>query len=86
MATLADFEAGQAVYSPMVLHTYDWLVLGLSNHRLWMCPTQELRRLCDRNVSARHLDVGVGTGYFLDKARWPVPKPKITLLDLNQTA
>jgi hypothetical protein len=76
-------EAGQAVYSPMVLRTYDSIVLGLSNRFLWRCPTAELLRLYDRNVSERHLDVGVGTGYFLDKSRWPVAKPAITLLDLN---
>lgn len=67
----------------MVLRTYDWFVLGLSNHLLWRCPTAELRRLYDRNVSPRHLDIGVGTGYFLDKAKWPVPNPAITLVDLN---
>jgi hypothetical protein len=76
-------EAGQAVYSPVVLWAYDWIVLGLSNRFLWRCPTAELRRLYDRNVSTRHLDVGVGTGYFLDRAKWPVAKPVITLLDLN---
>ena len=76
-------EAGQAVYSPLVLRTYDWIVLGFSNRLLWRCPTTALRRLYDRNVSDRHLDVGVGTGYFLDKAKWPVAKPAITLLDLN---
>ena len=67
----------------MVLRTYDWIVLGLSNRFLWRCPTAELLRLYDRNVSERHLDVGVGTGYFLDKSRWSVAKPAITLLDLN---
>jgi hypothetical protein len=76
-------QAGIAVYSPSLLRSYDWIVLGLSNRLLWRCPTAHLRALHDRNVSARHLDVGVGTGYFLDKARWPVPKPAITLLDLN---
>jgi SAM-dependent methyltransferase len=78
-----DVDAGQAVYSPFVLAAYDWLVLGVSNHLIWRCPTAELRRLYDRNVSARHLDLGVGTGYFLDKARWPVTAPSITLVDLN---
>lgn len=67
----------------MVLRAYDWFVLGISNRFLWRCPTVELRRLYDRNLSGRHLDIGVGTGYFLDKARWPVPNPAITLLDLN---
>lgn len=83
MVTPQQVEAGQAAYSPMVLRFYDLYVHGLSNPLLWRCPTRELRRLYDRNVSRRHLDVGVGTGYFLDKARWPYPDPEITLVDLN---
>ena len=79
-------ERGQAVYSPLVLRTYDWVVLGASNRLLWRCPTSELRRLYDRQVSSRHLDIGVGTGYFLDKAAWPVATPAITLLDLNENS
>ncbi|MEZ5833933.1 MAG: class I SAM-dependent methyltransferase [Dongiaceae bacterium] len=78
-----QIEAGQAAYSPLVLRVYDWSVLGLSNTLIWRCPTSALCQLYDRNVSARHVDIGVGTGYFLDKARWPVPAPTITLLDLN---
>ena len=38
------------------------------------------------HVGARHLDVGVGTGWFLDHCRWPVESPKITLLDLNENS
>lgn len=76
-------RAGQAVYTPLTLKLYDWVVLGLSNHVIWRCPTRELRALYDRNVGESHLDIGVGTGYFLDKAKWPVPSPRITLLDLN---
>jgi SAM-dependent methyltransferase len=83
MITPEQVERGQAAYSPTVLRNYDWMVLGLSNRLLWRCPTAELRRLYDRNVSDRHLDVGVGTGYFLDKARWPVARPAIALVDLN---
>jgi hypothetical protein len=83
MFASARVEAGQAVFSPFVLRTYDWFVHGFSNRFLWRCPTTELCRLYDRNVSDCHLDVGVGTGYFLDKAKWPVAKPAITLLDLN---
>jgi ubiquinone/menaquinone biosynthesis C-methylase UbiE len=84
MASREAINAGQAVYSPIVLRTYDVVVHGLANHLLWRCPTAALRRLYDRNVSSRHLDIGVGTGYFLDKARWPVAAPAITLLDLNE--
>lgn len=79
----AQSHAGQAVYSPLVLKGYDLWVLGLSNHLLWRCPTSKLRALYDRNVSANHLDVGVGTGYFLKHARWPTSNPSVALFDLN---
>ena len=36
-----------------------------------------------RNIRAKHLDIGVGTGYFLDKVDWKTENPQITLLDLN---
>lgn len=83
MPTREEVEAGHAAYSPLVLRLYDFLVLGLSNHLLWRCPTAEIMNLYDRNVTACHLDIGVGTGYYLDHARWPVPNPSIALLDLN---
>ncbi len=77
-------EAGQAVYTPKTFAVYDLFVHGLSNQAVWRCPTRRLQALYDRNVAARHLDVGVGTGYFLDKSRWPVKCPAITLVDLNE--
>lgn len=79
-------RAGQAIYSPLVLKVYDTWVLGISNHLLWRCPTAKLRSLYDRNVTARHVDIGVGTGYFLKHARWPVADPELTLVDLNKNS
>lgn len=75
--------AGQAVYNPFTLAFYDWFVLGFSNAMVWRCPTPRLLRLYDEHVSAHHLDVGVGTGYFLDKCHFPVAAPGIALLDMN---
>lgn len=79
-------EAGAAVYSSAVLRVYDWFVLGFSNRRLWRCPTREILALYDRFVSADHLDCGVGSGYFLDRCRFPSAAPRLTLLDLSPTA
>lgn len=76
-------DAGQAIYSPLVLRLYDIWVLGISNRFVWKCPSSRLVALYNRNVGARHLDIGVGSGYFLDKATWPVASPDITLADLN---
>jgi len=76
-------KPGYAVYSAASLAIYDALVLGFSNRFLWRCPSRHMVALYERHLSADHLDIGVGTGYFLDKARFPVSGPKITLLDPN---
>jgi ubiquinone/menaquinone biosynthesis C-methylase UbiE len=83
MSSVTGVEAGQAIYSRLVLSIYDLYVLGLSNHLIWRCPTRRLLDNYDAHASARHLDVGVGTGYFLDKCCFPVLRPALTLLDLN---
>jgi Methyltransferase domain len=75
--------AGQAVYSKSMLVIYDWLVLRFSNRLIWKCPSKHIRALYDRHVTANHLDVGVGTGYFLDRCRFPNDRPRLGLMDLN---
>lgn len=37
----------------------------------------------NQNVSANHLDIGVGTGYFLDKCQFPDGNIRLALMDLN---
>ncbi|MCK7611013.1 class I SAM-dependent methyltransferase [Roseibium sediminicola] len=76
-------KPGYAVYSRKSLAIYDALVLGLSNSLIWRCASKHLVDLYSRHLTADHLDIGVGTGYFLDKAVFPVAQPKITLLDPN---
>jgi ubiquinone/menaquinone biosynthesis C-methylase UbiE len=78
--------AGQAIYTPATLALYDLVVLAVSNHVIWRCPTSRLARLYNENVTDNHLDVGVGTGWFLDHSRFPGPSPRIGLMDLNASA
>jgi ubiquinone/menaquinone biosynthesis C-methylase UbiE len=72
-----------AAYTPLSLRFYNFFVLGLSNRFLWRCETRELLALYQRNVSANHLDVGVGTGLLLDQTQFPSEHPSITLMDMN---
>ena len=81
--TAEQVEAGQAVYSKRTLAVYDFVVLGVSNRFLWKCPTQRLESHYNRYITANHLDVGVGTGYFLDRCRFPSSTPRVALVDLN---
>lgn len=73
---------GQKHYTPWLLRIYDILVLGFFGPVVWRCPTGRLVRHYDRHVGRRHLDVGPGTGYFLQHARLPA-RAEIVLLDPN---
>lgn len=76
-------EAGAAVYSKNVLSVYDPFVLGFSSTFVWRCPSPHTVAFYNQHVTGRHLDVGVGTGYFLDKCTFPDNDPTIALLDMN---
>jgi hypothetical protein len=84
--TPEQIAAGHAIYSKRMLGIYDFLVLGLSNRLIWRCPTQRLVEHYNDHVTANHLDVGVGTGYFLDHCRYPSSTLRVALMDLNQNA
>lgn len=78
----SDVHRGQAIYTPLFLKTYDVGILGVSCRWVWRCPKGRMLAHYDQHVGARHADIGVGTGYFLDKASWP-SAPTLSLVDLN---
>jgi hypothetical protein len=88
MSVISDdsVEAGQAIYTKQTLRLYDLIVLGISNKFIWQCPTQLLVNHYNSNITANHLDVGIGTGYFLGRCRFPSSTPRIALMDLNNNA
>jgi len=75
--------AGQAIYTPGMLSVYDIVVLGISNSYIWKCPSSKIEGHYNANVSDNHLDVGVGTGYFLDHCKFPSQQPRVALMDMN---
>ncbi len=75
---------GQAEYTPLLLAIYDSFVLGFMARAVWRCPTPPVVDRYRHHVGRRHLDVGPGTGYFLDKAGL-LAGAEVTLLDPNPT-
>jgi hypothetical protein len=79
----AAIAAAHAIYTPFMLSFYDRLVHGLSNRFAWRCPTERIIGLYRDNLSSRHLEAGVGTGFFIDRAN-PAGFDELTLLDINR--
>lgn len=73
---------GQREYTPLFLKIYDPLILGFFAPVVWRCPATRLLEGYRRHLGNRHLDVGPGTGYFLERADVPAGN-RVTLLDPN---
>src|SRR5512132_2427525 len=73
---------GQRDYTRLLLNLYDPLVLGPIARYVWRCPTPTLVERYRRHIRPRHLDVGPGTGYFIERSELPPGSP-VTILDPN---
>ena len=72
-----DTRKGAAAYTPLTLAFYDLAVLQFSNSFVWQCSSHVLLDFYDQHISDKHLDIGVGTGYFLDRCRFPSERQKL---------
>ena len=79
MSEARDRGASGGIYNPVTLRLYDAGVLGLTNRLIWRCPTATMVEHYRSHSGRSHLDVGPGTGYFLER----IDSPSLTLLDLN---
>jgi SAM-dependent methyltransferase len=73
-------RAEHEIYTSRFLAVYDALILGIYLRYVWRCPRKVLAERYRTHIGRRHLDVGPGTGYFLDVAG-PPAGAAITLLD-----
>ena len=80
-----EVDRAHAIYTRRNLAYYDWWALRVANRRIWKCETEKIMELYRAKLSSNHLEVGVGTGYFLERSL-PLPheRPRIALLDINR--
>ena len=74
--------AGQSDYTRPLLMAYDRVVLGFVSWFVWRCPTSQLVDRYRQHIRDRHLDVGPGTGYFIEHSGLP-DGSRVTILDPN---
>jgi hypothetical protein len=75
--------AGQSDYTRPLLKVYDRVVLGFVSWFVWHCPTSRLQEPYRRHIRNGHLDVGPGTGYFIERSGLP-DGSRVTIVDPNR--
>jgi SAM-dependent methyltransferase len=74
---------GQSEYTRSFLRVYDAVILGFFLRFVWRCPASRLVERYRQHIRDRHLDVGPGTGYFIERSGLPNGS-QVTILDPNQ--
>jgi len=82
-AELSAPDLAHAARTKRRLAFYDWWVLGVTNQWIWKCRKAKFLDLYRGKRSGNHLEVGVGTGYFLRHSLTET-LPRIALLDINR--
>lgn len=75
---------GAHIYQPWLLSFYDFLIMRVLSPIVWRCDVRHFADLYTAWMSRNHADVGVGTGYFLDRCRYAPGEVRIGLFDLQQ--
>jgi SAM-dependent methyltransferase len=73
---------GQADYSPALLKLYDPIVIRWVAKIVWRVPTGPLVGEYRDSIREPHLDIGPGTGYFIDHSSLP-DGSRVTIVDPN---
>src|ERR1043165_996739 len=67
LATPSPPRHSTKAYTKLGLHLYDPLIVNLVAPRIWGCDPDILVDHYREHVTSNHADIGVGTGYFLDR-------------------
>ena len=73
---------GQADYSRLLLDLYDPIVIRYVSRIVWRISGEPLIDLYRANIRDGHLDVGPGTGYFIERSGLP-DGSHVTIVDPN---
>jgi hypothetical protein len=71
------------IYTRANLRLYDAVVMGVLARHVWGCPADRFVEHYRRHITSNHADIGVGTGYCLDRCGFATPDPRLVLIDLQ---
>lgn len=70
-------------YTRLGLRLYDPLIVNVVAPHVWGCSPDALLDHYREHVTSNHADIGVGTGYFLDRCGFGSANPRLALIDLQ---
>jgi hypothetical protein len=81
--TTLAIKRSQQFFNKGSLFFYDFLLYGVISKYAWGCSIRRLEAHYQKYVRHNHLEVGVGTGFLLNRIEFDVPHPRLALMDLR---
>ncbi len=82
--TAVRIKRSQQFFNKLTLPFYDLVLYGLVSRHAWGMPIARLDTHYQRYTRSNHLEVGVGTGYLLDRVDFPSGPARLALMDLSE--
>jgi hypothetical protein len=73
----------QQYFNKLSLIFYDFILYGVVSKYAWGTSIQRLDAHYKKYASSNHLEVGVGTGYLLNRIVFDSARPRLALMDLS---
>ena len=73
----------QRHFNRLSLVFYDFILYGIVSRFAWGSSTQRLDAHYKAYATPNHLEVGVGTGYLLNRVAFASARPRVVLMDLS---
>jgi 2-polyprenyl-3-methyl-5-hydroxy-6-metoxy-1,4-benzoquinol methylase len=83
-ATNQRIERSQRFFNRASLFVYDLVLYGVISRYAWGCSIERLDHHYRKYLGLNHLDVGVGTGFLLNRALSDAAQPRLGLMDLSR--
>ncbi|HEX7643266.1 MAG TPA: class I SAM-dependent methyltransferase [Burkholderiaceae bacterium] len=77
-------KRSERFFNNLTLPIYDLVLYGLISRHAWDMTTARLDAHYQRYTLSNHLEVGVGTGYLLDRVEFPSGPTRLALMDLSE--
>jgi hypothetical protein len=81
--TATKIKRSQQYFNKLSLIFYDFILYGIVSKYAWGSSIQRLDAHYKRYVTSNHLEVGVGTGYLLNRVVFESTQPRLALMDLS---
>ena len=78
-----EVARSQRYFNPFSLLIYDAVLYGVISKFAWGSSIGRLDAHYRKYASSNHLEVGVGTGFLLDRIRFASTAPRLALMDLS---